>query len=266
MARRYNLELELELEKSIRNFNAKISRLARQGHTLLPAKADWRQVKQEARTTKDIRQKISELQGFSKRGSEEIIRTSAGVDITKYELEKLRRDSKAIKQRLTREINKLEKIVPTSLGVKQQLTLKELPTDRLVNLRARRKSLNKDIFKLSGDEFAYYVQKVASNKRPSKYRDTNYQNNYIKKMLLSLGYFAGYDIRKLEYVQNQLSKLSTTDFLRLMDTEKIVIDIQNFYSEVSDRRGRISSNTISDIYEKYDMLYENIDKIIENYK
>lgn len=266
MARRYNLELELELEKTIRNFNAKISRLGKQGHALLPEKADWRQIKQEARTTKDIRNKISELKGFSKRGSEEIITTSAGVDITRYELEKLRRDSKAIKQRLTREINKLEKIVPTSLGVKQQLTLKELPTDRLINLRARRKSLNKDIFKLSGDEFSYYVQKIASNKRPSKYRDTNYQNNYTNKMLLDLGYLVGYDTRKLQYIQNQLSKMNTKDFLRLMDTEKIISDIQNFYGEVSDRRGRISSNTISDIYEKYDMLYENIDKIIDNYK
>lgn len=266
MARRYNLQLELELEKSIRNFNAKISRLARQGHTLLPAKVDWRQVKQEARTTKDIRNKISELQGFSKRGAENIIHTPAGVDITRYELDKLRRESRAIKQRLTREINKLEKITPTSLGVKQQLTLKELPTDRLINLKARRKSLNKDIFKLSGDEFQYYTQKIATNRRPSKYRDTNYQTNYTNKMLLDLGYLVGYDTRKLQYIQNQLSKMNTKDFLQLMDTEKIVSDIQNFYSEVSDRRGRISTNTISDIYEKYDMLYENIDKIIENYK
>lgn len=266
MARRYNLQLELELEKSIRNFNAKISRLARQGHTLLPEKADWRQIKQEARTTKDIRQKISELQGFSKRGAESIIRTPAGVDITRYELDKLRRESRAIKQRLTREINKLEKITPTSLGVKQQLTLKELPTDRLVNLKARRRSLNKDIFKLSGDEFQYYTQKIASNKRPNKYRDTIYQNNYTDRILLNLGYYVGYDTRKLEYIQNQLSKLNTADFLRLMDTEKIVIEIQNRYDEVNAKKGRLSTASINDIYEKYDMLYENIDKIIENYK
>lgn len=261
MARRYNLGLSLEYERAIANYNAKIRRLSKTNE-FLPEKINLNEALRNVESTKDLRTKIANLKRFTKRGSEELITTQGGITMTKYELESLKRDTKAIKQRLTREINKLESIVPTSLGVKQEFSLKTLPSDRLVNLKARRKSLNKNINKLSGDQFQYFINKINTNRRPSKYRDTTYQDNYINKMLLYLGYQVGYDSEKLEEIRTKLSKLNTNDFLKLMDTEKIVQVLQNFYNE-GNRRNK---STIEDIYDKYDMLYENIDKIIASYK
>lgn len=267
MAMRYNLNLRQELEKSIRNFNAKINRLNRISNDLtLPSKLNYNELIGDVKSTKELRDLISNIKRFSKRGAEEQIVTQGGVTTNKYELETLRRDTKRIKQRLTREIHKLENIVPTSLGVKQDFTLKAIPTDRLVNLKARRESLDKDILKLDKDQFTYYLKKIESNVKPSKYRNELYQNNYIDKMLLFLGYQVGYDNKKLEYIRSRLNELPTGEFLKLMDTEKIVLDIQNFYGETTMKRGRVNAGTIDTIYSRFDMLYENIDKIISNYK
>lgn len=270
MAIRYNAELRKNIDDTLRRFNAKITRLQKQERDLiLPEKLNFYDIVGTYKTRKDLNEKLQELQRFSKRGVEETITTKGGVDISKYEMENLRIESKRVKQRLTREINKLEKITPTSLGVKQDFTLKTLPSDRLVNLRARRKSLEKDINIISGDEFNYYVQKLQSNKRRARYRDLQYQNNYIDKMLLNLGYMVGYDSKKLGEIRQKLSGLSTQEFLKLMDTEKLVQEVQNYYDETQDkikRNRNVSTNSIDDIYEKYDMLYDNLDKIIENYQ
>lgn len=270
MAKRYNLRLQQELEKAVRNFNAKIRRLEKQERDLiLPEKLNYFEVSRQARTKRELEQKIEEIKRFSERGVEETITTKAGVDISKYELQNLRRESKRIKQRLTREIHKLEKITPTSLGVKQDFTLKTIPSERLINLKRRRESLEKDIDILSGEEFTYYLQKINSNKRRSRYRDLLYQENYSEKILLNLGYQIGYDKNKLDEIKKKLSTLSTNDFLRLMDTEKLVEDIQYYYNEVEEKISRqknISMNSINDIYSRFDMLYDNLDKIIENYK
>lgn len=270
MARRYNLQLQQELEKAVRNFNAKITRLEKQKRDLLlPEKLNYFEVSRQARTKKELEQKLEEIRRFSARGVEETITTSAGVDISRYEMENLRRESRRIKQRLTREINKLEKITPTSLGVKQDFTLKTLPSDRLINLRRRRQSLEKNIDKLSGDEFSYYLKKIESNKKRTRYRDLQYQNNYINKMLLNLGYMVGYDKDKLDDIRDKLSTLNTSEFLRLMDTEKLVQVVQNYYDEAQSKvknNRNVTKNTINDIYEKYDMLYDNLDKIIKNYQ
>lgn len=270
MALRYDLELRSELEKSINRFNAKVDRLARQQRDLiLPEKLSYYDIVDSARSKKDLQEKLSEIKRFSKRGVEETITTKGGVDISRYEMENLRIESRRVKQRLTREINKLEKITPTSLGVKQDFSLKTIPTDRLINLRARRKSLEKDINLLQGEEFQYYIQKIQSNKRRSRYRDLQYQNAYIDKMLLNLGYMVGYDSKKLDEIRKKLSTLSTSEFLKLMDTEKVVQVVQNYYDETQDkvkRNKNVTKNTISDIYEKYDMLYDNLDKILDSYK
>lgn len=270
MASRYDLKLRTELENSVKRFNAKINRLAKQERDLiLPEKLDYYNIVDSAKSKKELREKLGEINRFFQRGIEETITTKAGVDISKYEMENLRIESKRVKQRLTREINKLEKITPTSLGVKQDFTLKTLPSERLINLKARRKSIEKDINTLTGDEFQYYIQKIQSNKRRSRYRDLQYQNNYIDKMLLNLGYMVGYDSKKLGEIRQKLSGLSTQEFLKLMDTEKIVQEVQNYYDETQDkikRNKNVTTNSIDDIYEKYDMLYDNLDKIIENYK
>lgn len=270
MALRYDLKLRTQLEKSIKRFNAKVTRLEKQDNNyILPEKLNYYNIVDTSKSKKDLVEKIQEIERFFKRGSEETITTKGGVDISRYEMENLRIESRKAKQRLTREINKLEKITPTSLGVKQDFTFKTLPSDRLINLRARRKSLEKDINLLTGDEFQYYIEKVESNKRRSRYRDLQYQNNYVDKMLLNLGYMVGYDNKKLTEIRNKLSTLPTNEFLKLMDTEKLVSEIQNFYDETNDKISRnknVSSNNIKDIYEKYDMLYDNLDRILENYK
>lgn len=270
MAIRFNAELRQQIDDTLRRYNAKISRLQRKEEEfILPEKLNFYDIVGNYKNRKDLNEKLKELQRFSKRGVEETITTKGGVDISKYEMENIRLETKRVKQRLTREINKLEKITPTSLGVKQDFTLKTLPSDRLINLRARRKSLEKDINLLQGDEFQYYIQKIQSNKRRSRYRDLQYQESYIDKMLTKTGYMIGFDADMLKEIRDKLKTLSTEEFLRFMDTEKLVKEIQNDYDETQSRikkNRNITQNSINDMYNKFEMLYNNIDKMLKNYK
>ena len=112
MAIRYDKKLNQEINRTIKNFNQKIRRLEKQEREVLPSTISKKELKESVYTRSELKRRLQELQRFSKRGAEEVLTTKSGLKITKYELENLKRESKIIKARLTREINKMKKTKP----------------------------------------------------------------------------------------------------------------------------------------------------------
>ena len=125
MSIRYDKELTKEINKTIKNFNQKITRLEKLEKQLLPEKITKKELK-EITTRSELRRKLKELQRFSKRGAEDIIETSGGVILTQYELTNIKKQKARLLQRLTREINQMKITKPKIFGKEQVSTFAEM--------------------------------------------------------------------------------------------------------------------------------------------
>lgn len=264
MAIRYDKKLNTEIRKVVSNFNSKINRLAKQRRDLLlPEKVSIKELKNSITTRAELRRELARLKRYSKRGIEETIKTLGGMEISRYELEETIKESRRIKASLTRKINRIANTTPTVFGVKQSATYSQMGLEQLSNLRARRRTLEKNIKKLSKEEFKDFKKQLAINKQKEKYRNEIFMENYVDKMLFNLGYFIGYDNEKINTIKEKLLQLDEKQFLRLFETDEGIRAIRDYYPEI--HRNNMSKIK-DDVSNLYDELLANIDNIIKDYK
>ena len=104
------------MNRIIRNFNQKISRLEKQNkELLLPNKVTKQELKENAHTRKELLRKLQELKRYSKRDIEKTIILDSGVAISKYEYENIKIEARRLKQSLAREI-KIKQVKPIRIG------------------------------------------------------------------------------------------------------------------------------------------------------
>ena len=263
MAIRYDKKLNQEINKTIKNFNQKIARLEKQERELLPTKITKKQLKENVYTRAELRRKLKELQRFSSRGAEEVLTTKSGVRLTKYEMQNIKKESARIKRKLTREIKRLETTKPKVFGKVQSATFSQMGTTEYLNTKARRQALEKDIQLLSSEEIGRYKKLLEKTGRNQEYMNNIFKDNYYK-MLTDLGYYTGYDNKKLSYLKEKLDDLEPSKFYDLFKNESAIQSIIYYYAGSSSRQ--INPDDIKgDVSTLYDALIDNIDDIIKDY-
>lgn len=262
MALRYDKKLNQEINRTIKNFNQKISRLMKDERELLPDKINKKELLENVNTRTELNRKLKELQRFSNRGAEEIIETRTGIRLTQYQLTNLKKESARIKRNLTNQIKKLESEVPKVFGKKQSATFKEMGDPEYLNLLARRQALNKNINLLNKDEFERYRKLLLKTGQNQEYMNNIFKENYIK-MLTDLGYYFNYDNEKLDILKQKLRNLKPNQFLTIFRDDKAIRAILDYYPIVTDSFAAINPDDIAeDVITLYDNLIENIEEII----
>lgn len=265
MAIRYDKKLNQEINRTIKNFNQKIARLEKEERELLPSKITKKSLKSNVYTRTELQRKLKELQRFSTRGAEEVITTSGGVRLTKYELNEIKRENARVKRNITREINRLKTEKPKIFGKKQTSTYSEMGDHDFLNLVARRKALEKDVNKLSREEFERFTKLVEKTGRNQQYMNNIFKENYFD-MLTKTAYYFNYDNEKLAYLKDRLMKLQPNDFLKLFKEDKSIRAILDYYPVVTNSFNAINPDDIKeDVVNLYDNLISNIDEIVKDY-
>ena len=265
MAIRYDKKLDQEINRTIKNFNQKIARLEKQEKELLPSKITKKDLKTSVYTRSELQRKLKELQRFSKRGAEDIITTSGGIRLTKYELNEIKRENARVKRNITREINRLKFNKPKIFGKTQTSTFSEMGDTDYLNLVARRKALEKDINKLSRDEFERFTKLIEKTGKSQQYMNNIFKENYFE-MLTDLAYYFDYDKDKLNKLRDKLMKLKPNDFLKLFKEDKSIRAILDYYPIVTNSFNAINPDDIKDdVVTLYDNLIDNIDMIMQDY-
>ena len=265
MAIRYDKKLNQEINRTIRNFNQKITRLEKQEREMLPTKISKKDIKSEVYTRNELQRRLKELQRFSTRGAEEVITTKSGVRLTKYELENIKRESARVKRNITREINRMKMNKPKVFGKVQSSTFSEMGDIDYLNLIARRKALEKDITKLQSKELERYKKLVEKTGRNQQYMNSIFKENYFE-MLTDLGYYFNYDNEKLSKLKEKLMKLKPNDFLKLFKEDKSIRAILDYYPAITQNFSAINPDDIKeDVTNLYDNLINNIDEILKDY-
>lgn len=265
MAIRYDKKLNQEINRVIKNFNQKISRLEKEEKELLPTKITKKELKQNVYTRNELYRKLKELQRFSKRGAEEIITTKGGVRLTKYDIENIKRENARVKRNLTREINRLTVNKPKVFGKVQSATFSQMGDIDYLNLVARRKALEKDINKITPQEYERLKKLIQKTGKNQQYMNSVFKDNYFE-MLTDLGYYFDYDSDKLAELKDKLMNLKPNDFLKLFKDDKSIRAILDYYPIVTDSFNAVNPDDIKeDVINLYDNLLENIDEILEEY-
>lgn len=265
MTIRYDKKLNQEINRTIKNFNQKIARLEKQNRELLPSKITKKEIKEDVYTRAELKRKLQELQRFSQRGAEDIIETSGGLQLTNYELQNIKRENARIKRNITRELNRLKVEKPKIFGKTQTSTFSEMGDTDYLNLQARRKALEKDINKLSKDEFERLKKLIERTGKNQQYMNTIFKENYFT-MLTDLAYYVDYDNDKLKYLEDKLMKLKPNNFLKLFKEDKSIRAILDYYPMVTGGFNAINPDDIrEDVVNLYDTLIDNIDEIIQDY-
>ena len=265
MAIRYDKKLNQEINRTIKKFNQKIARLEKQERELLPSKITKQELKNTSFTRAELQRKLKELQRFSKRGAEDIIETKGGVKLTQYELSNIKRENARVKRNITREINRLKVEKPKIFGKTQTSTFSEMGDTDYLNLVARRNALEKDINKLSREEFERFTKLIEKTGKNQQYMNNIFKNNYFD-MLTNLAYYFDYDNDKLNRLKQKLMSLKPNDFLKLFKEDKSIRAILDYYPIVTNSFNAINPDDIKeDVINLYDNLIDNIDEIIQDY-
>lgn len=265
MAIRYDKKLNQEINRTIKNFNQKIARLEKQERELLPSKITKKDLKSSVYTRTELRRKLKELQRFSTRGAEDVITTSGGVKLTQYELSNIKRENARVKRNITREINRLKVEKPKIFGKTQTSTFSEMGDTDYLNLVARRKALEKNIDKLSREEFERFTKLIEKTGKNQQYMNNIFKQNYFE-MLTDLAYYFDYDNDKLNILKQKLMNLKPNDFLKLFKDDKSIRAILDYYPVVTNGFNAINPDDIKeDVINLYDILIDNIDEIIQDY-
>lgn len=265
MAIRYDKKLNQEINRTIKNFNQKIARLEKQERELLPSKITKKELKDTVYTRTELRRKLKELQRFSDRNAEDVITTSGGVRLTRYDYQNIKRENARIKRNITREINRLRVEKPKIFGKLQSSTFSEMGDSDYLNLVARRKALEKDINKLSKDEFGRFKKLVEKTGKSQQYMNNIFKENYFE-MLTDLAYYFDYDNDKLNLLRQKLMNLKPNDFLKLFKDDKSIRAILDYYPIITNSFNAINPDDIKeDVVNLYDNLIDNLDDILKDY-
>lgn len=262
MAIRYDKKLNQEINRTIKNFNQKIARLEKQERELLPSKISKKELKNNVYNRRELQRKLKELQRFSNRRAEDIIETKGGVRLTQYELSNIKRENARVKRNITKEINRLKSDKPKIFGKKQSATFSEMGDTDYLNLVARRKALEKNIDKLSHEEFERFTRLIEKTGRNQQYMNNIFKQNYIE-MLTDLAYYFDYDNDKLNELKQKLMTLKPSDFLKLFKEDKSIRAILDYYPIATNSFNAINPDDIrEDVINLYDALIDNIDEMI----
>ena len=264
--RRYDRELSLEIDRTVRRFNNKIKRLQSEQNELeLPEPITRLDIVTSTAKKSTIEKKLKEYQKFLNRGVEEIITTPGGVSLTKYELNRLRYMQKSARMSLSREINKIKDLKITIFGVEQAGTFRTMGDPYYRELVSKRKAISEDVYQLDEEHLARRKELLAKIQQ-RKQRQEIFKSSYLE-MIERLGYMCGIDKRKVDILKEKFKTLSPAQINLLINKDKGVKAILEYYMEairLLRKNNKDISSLVNDVEDVYDSLVNNIDEIIEN--
>lgn len=255
---RYDKKFNNEINKAVRNYNAKIKRLNEKGITT-PLKIRVRDIKKNANSRKELKKTIADLKYFTQRGSENI---KEGYNISNYDYRILSRLQKEALRNIERQMKPFEDIIPTIFGEPQVLTSAQMKEDRYINLQAKRDIIKRTNLKLlSPSDVEKMIKKFEKNKYVIDYDE--WKKRYIDIFNKTLN---TYNLHpdKVKEVIKKLDELTPQQFDNLIRFEKSFRAILDYYKMMTDLED--IWNIESEVNTIFDSIHSSIDDIIRFYK
>lgn len=263
MAIRYNQKLNTSINSIIRNYNAKITRLERVAEEfILPEKTSVKELKETAKTRRELDLMLKDLQRFSKRGMEQTVRFASGIEMSKYQEYKLKRNLKIAKAKTTRDIKSFKSTPIKVFGVPQN-TPHEYD-DAYLNLKAQREQLEKNINDLTPTQLKRLEADIDDVLQSAELEE-QYKNNWLD-LIDKLSYYGKVDKEQIEEIKKRINKVSASNFTKMWRNEKSIKAIQELYKDVIRNKLTVDEELENDIYDNLTNFYRNLDVILKDYE
>lgn len=261
---RYDKKLKLEVNKAIRNYNAKITRLgkAEKDNVYIPEKIG-RDAKKELLTSvstrKDLRKRLRDLKYYTEKGGEKYIeRTGGKVPKSVYKSYTNYRRSLGI--RLKKDYDRIYYGESSYFGKKNILTHAQALDEEYYKYKTLQDLYDVNIFSLSEKELKRTMRHFKS---ATKIRDKVRFKEAFIEMLVDTAYVNGIPHEKLHYIIEKLNTLTEEEFYKIYKQETALRAIIDFYVDTNrfgvdvsyDRNHEKAVNL-------FDELIENIENIL----
>lgn len=170
-----------ELQRLVKNFNAKLTRLEKKNPATaqsLPKRASVKDLKQGIETRADLQRELRSLQSFTKRGAENIVKSSRGAQAMKWEIDEFNKAQRRVNRERAKERARLDELEMKSRGEDLNLKRKEMGSVNRNALKDSRKNFNS----LSQKEWELAKNAIDKRLDPEyhKKRQALMKQNYIK--------------------------------------------------------------------------------------
>ena len=266
MAIRYDEKLNKQILKTVRNFNAKVSRLERQGVQLTVEKVSIRELKKEFQNRRDLQSYLKELRKFSQRGVERI----AYVD--RWDKQFSVYDFKVGYVRQRRAIREGERLLAeaketyrTEGGTFNELTL--MGTDYAANLEANLERLKSERYsqkKMTAEKKAKMIRAAKATLGSKKFQFA-VKNNFFRHLRI-LGEAAGLPDAFVQEIIDGLKQVNGKDFEKLRQAEELINTIETYYPQWKDAKTAQQKAKVGEAVRPYIiMLHDNLNEILKTY-
>ena len=263
MAIRYTKKLNTSINQIVINYNAKIARLEKVKEELyLPEKTSVKELKESAKNRRELNRMLKDLERYSQRGMEKTVKFSSGVEMSKYQAEKLKRNLRIAKAKTTRDIKTFKSTPIKVFGIPQN-TPHEYD-EAYLNLKAQREKLEKDISKLNKREIERLESNIADILESSEMEEM-YKENWLD-MIEKLSYYGEIDSKKKDEIINRIKNIKASNFTKLYRNEKSIKALQELYRDVVRNKSMVDNELSSDIQDVLSNFYSNLDVILKDYE
>lgn len=223
MSKQYNIRWresdEQELKRVVRNFNAKIDRLAKKdpkNANTLPEKVRVGQLKELIDTRQDLKRELKSLQRFSKRGSEELVEipdSQYNIKITAWQKQEMSIRAGLVSRKRKKRKSELEELEVKSrgqeLGYKVgQVGMGKADEIALRPIKAFYRTMNRVDVNKRFKSLVKQSQSTYFNRA-----DEQYRKNYINSLL------ENYNSEDIGDVIQKIEEMSIKDFIALVKSE-----------------------------------------------
>lgn len=266
MAIRYDNNLNREILKTVRNFNAKVARLERQGVKSPVEKVTVKQLKQDFTDRKELISYMRELRKFSQRGVERIAYVDRwGKEYSMYEFKVGGiRQRRAIRE-AERLLSEAQETYRTEGGKPGYETL--MGTDYVVNLEANLEKLKKSRYnqrKLTAEQKAQRLRAAKSILGSKKYQSAIKDNFFTH--LYVLGNAAGLSQAYIQEIVDILKKVPAKEFEKMRAAEELINAIETYYPQWKDAKTPAKKAAIGQsVRPLIEALHQNVVIIAQTY-
>lgn len=225
MSIRYDKNFNAEIQKIVKNFNAKINRLERQEQEIKPEKTSVSELKKIYQDRRQLKRKLRQLKAFSERGAEKVFITPGGVEMTEWEYETGRADYIMVKRRIAKQVRIETPKTPSPY----------LKNERVQNAEDRLREMQKSFKDLTLSELRK-AQANINTEISRRMTESTFKNNLLKRLGSALE-TRGYDSSILD----RFKQFSGEELLMIYNNEAELEDIMNF------------SNTLTELLETTEM-------------
>lgn len=249
-----------ELNKVIRNFNAKVKRLEKTGRDLeLPQKITKKELLENISDKGELKRNIKQLQRFSRKGAEQMTYLGSGERISVWEKNEFIIQKRTATAKLTRKIKDLQGKSIKVAGKKQSGTFESVGDSSYLNLVAQRDRIrNKRFEELTKRDLTRY--KALTRKILKEGHNSVFRESY-KTMVIDMTYKYEYDQDKTDQILDKIDQLKDKEFLKLFNEDRAIKSILFYYSGTKKKVDDFTPEIIT----LFEEVYANIDEILKDY-